>query len=632
MNLMEKRSIMKNEKETFLKTVRSPMNLKLRINKISTTPTAENTTQYLKSEEVYCKTSSNIDFDSFIKNRRQSLEKDSQCAREIDFTAEEEKYNKIQNNLVEDAMNTHYLISKLDSWDTEHVFEPNLKSRQMKLNKTSGVESILKINEIKHRISQFNLFKMNPKIKNYIKRSEIDQKSIFLQNINLSKTKFNFDVLSRDSNIYEKNQSLKINKHSSQRKSELSFEQFLFTSEEIQNQNAFDNVTSIEHYREIIRRKSKEESEHRKEILNRSKQFFEKKIEKEKLLKKRLELINEFQIYKEEIKLQIDAMTKKIERLKMSDTSPQKKTNMFKKMLSSLIVGDGKLSSLRDFEEEVQKTKNICQQKKIQVERKCESIMTKTNELNLEIKLLKIEINSLTNQQITYYLNILKDGIDVRYEGLSWVVKRLFELNAHLDQSKFPSFLDSNQVEYLIEYSKKCIENSHYKIILKTLKNRQRKIRDEKHQKLMKSLKTFLDSPNNDYLFNTNILGNTNSLSPQTVMIFKDLFGKDDLDSHKISNEESAVKKIVTQIKGYKSTTFNLFSKEENTQTNEDKAKFEDLFALRESIRKTEEEIRQLRASQMQIFKSRNEIFRLKKESMEYEILYAALFGNGIIV
>jgi hypothetical protein len=629
---MEKKSNTKIEKDTFLKTVRSPMNLKLRINKISPTPTAENTTQYLKSEDVYCKTSSNIDFDSFIKNKRGSLKRDSQPAREIDFTAEEEKFNKIKKNLVEDAMNTHYLISKLDSWDTEHVFEANLKSRQMKFNKPSGVESIIKINEIKQRISQFNLFKMNPKIKNYIKRSEIDQKSIFLQNINLSKTKFNFDVLSRDSKIYEKNQPLKINKHSSQRKSELSFEQFLFTSEEIQNQNAYDNVTSIEHYREIIRRKSKEESEHRKEILNKTKQFFEKKIEKDKLLKRKLELIAEFQRYKEEMKLQIDAMTKKIEKLKMSDTSPQKKTNMFKKMLSSLIVGDGKLASLRDFQEEVQKTKNISEQKKIQVERKCESIMTKTNELNLEIKLLKIEINSLTNQQITYYLNILKDGIDVRYEGLSWVVKRLIELNAHLDQSKFPSFLDSNQVEYLIEYSKKSIENSQFKIILKTLKNRQRKIRDEKHHKLMKSLKTFLDSPNNDYLFNTNILGNTNSFSPHTVMIFKDLFGKDDLDSHKISNEESAVKKIVTQIKGYKSTTFNLFSKEENTQTNEDKAKFEDLFALRESIRKTEEEIRQLRASQMQIFKSRNEIFRLKKESMEYEILYAALFGNGIIV
>jgi hypothetical protein len=79
-------------------------------------------------------------------------------------------------------------------------------------------------------------------------------------------------------------------------------------------------------------------------------------------------------------------------------------------------------------------------------------------DLEGEIKNLKNLYNTLAQEQIIYYNDILKRGIDVRYkafnkryEGLSWAVKRLIELNAHLDYSVFPRYLDHSQIDYLMK-------------------------------------------------------------------------------------------------------------------------------------------------------------------------------------
>lgn len=72
-------------------------------------------------------------------------------------------------------------------------------------------------------------------------------------------------------------------------------------------------------------------------------------------------------------------------------------------------------------------------------------------EVENEIKNLKSLYNSLAHEQRTYYMDIVKKGIDVRYEGLSWAIKRLIELNAHLDYSLFPRFLDHGQADYLLK-------------------------------------------------------------------------------------------------------------------------------------------------------------------------------------
>jgi hypothetical protein len=67
------------------------------------------------------------------------------------------------------------------------------------------------------------------------------------------------------------------------------------------------------------------------------------------------------------------------------------------------------------------------------------------------IKKQKSLSDSLTKDQRLYYMDILKKGIDVRHEGLCWVVKKIIELNNPLDYSNFPRYLDHSQIDYLLK-------------------------------------------------------------------------------------------------------------------------------------------------------------------------------------
>ena len=84
----------------------------------------------------------------------------------------------------------------------------------------------------------------------------------------------------------------------------------------------------------------------------------------------------------------------------------------------------------------------------------------------------KYLFEELSNGQKKYYLDILKKGTDTRNEGLTWIVKRLIELKVNIDPNMFPSFLDNEQIEYIINISKLGFEKSQLKLILTALKNR----------------------------------------------------------------------------------------------------------------------------------------------------------------
>jgi len=87
-------------------------------------------------------------------------------------------------------------------------------------------------------------------------------------------------------------------------------------------------------------------------------------------------------------------------------------------------------------------------------------------------KYYKYLFEEFSNGQKKYYLDILKKGTDTRNEGLTWIVKRLIELKVNIDPNMFPSFLDNEQIEYIINISKLGFEKSQLKLILTALKNR----------------------------------------------------------------------------------------------------------------------------------------------------------------
>ena len=93
--------------------------------------------------------------------------------------------------------------------------------------------------------------------------------------------------------------------------------------------------------------------------------------------------------------------------------------------------------------------------------------------INEDSNKLKMIQRKISQNQGNYYLEKLKKGLDIRSEGLSWIVIRLIELNIPLDSSLFPDFLDHDQIQYIIQISKYGYEINQLKIILDTLREKE---------------------------------------------------------------------------------------------------------------------------------------------------------------
>ena len=101
------------------------------------------------------------------------------------------------------------------------------------------------------------------------------------------------------------------------------------------------------------------------------------------------------------------------------------------------------------------------------------NIKMKIEEINNDSNQMRLIQQRLSHNQIKYYLNKLKKGKDIRYEGLSWIVTRLIELNVQIDSSLFPDFLDQEQIKYIILISKYGYEINQLKIILDSLREKE---------------------------------------------------------------------------------------------------------------------------------------------------------------
>ena len=94
-------------------------------------------------------------------------------------------------------------------------------------------------------------------------------------------------------------------------------------------------------------------------------------------------------------------------------------------------------------------------------------IKEKIEKINDELNQFQYLFNELKDQQIEYFFEKLKKGVDTRYEGLSWIVKKLMELKTSIKPDLFPNFLDQEQINYIIQISKLGFESNQLKQILK---------------------------------------------------------------------------------------------------------------------------------------------------------------------
>lgn len=124
------------------------------------------------------------------------------------------------------------------------------------------------------------------------------------------------------------------------------------------------------------------------------------------------------------------------------------------------------------FEEKVKKLNEELEIKKMENDKKIDKINKTIQTLDNEIKFIKNNLYILYSKQRDYYYEILIRGSDVRSIGLTWIIKRLVELNSNIDHSIFPRFLDNHEIDFILSIAYKSVEISQLKLFMKTLKFR----------------------------------------------------------------------------------------------------------------------------------------------------------------
>ena len=73
------------------------------------------------------------------------------------------------------------------------------------------------------------------------------------------------------------------------------------------------------------------------------------------------------------------------------------------------------------------------------------------NQVNDSLKKLHDNKKEEVEELYMHYLNILKEGKDTRSEGLSWIIREIFNLDKKVIISFFPKFLDKLCIKYLFD-------------------------------------------------------------------------------------------------------------------------------------------------------------------------------------
>lgn len=85
-------------------------------------------------------------------------------------------------------------------------------------------------------------------------------------------------------------------------------------------------------------------------------------------------------------------------------------------------------------------------------------------------KNLRKLLKKAKRELINVYCRILKDGQDIRSEGLRWAIKALWAINEPVPVSAFPKFLDDDSAQFLLNMAQKDIELNEFQARLDKLK------------------------------------------------------------------------------------------------------------------------------------------------------------------
>ena len=543
-------------------------------------------------------------------------------------------------------------VIKLRNWDRDNLIQISNESERLysslklkyskskskpKLIKLDSFQKILETSndELRKIIKNKTKASHNNIIQNFIKKDKEEQTILLLNNIAKTKNKFNFFTI-------ENNQ-------------QRSFESnFGFDSNSFNLLN--DKKINSQIYRKIIKEKKNQENYERRNLMNISIQYMNKKnerIESETELSKIFTEINnltsKFNEQKNNIKVEILNVQQSLENIQKEGKSTKEEL---------LYVSRQKTIEINNLN---QKIKTFHRKYLLNLKKQEEIKLKKEKEINLlkeEENYLKIIKLGILSSQKEYYLDILKKGYDVRDNGLVWCIKHLLELQSDLEYSHFPKFLNHQQCDYLIEQANIALEISQLKIIVKVLKNKNEKSNVEKKFAFFNQM--YLNAKKNKHLRKKNriqeeieMLRKKNNLLTKTDIhlnkVFNNLFNSHK-DAFKLQNDKKMEElKIENITKDLKETLLeqggNLNPKNDDIgsvfnligQDSETKDFLENIVLLRFRLDYLEKLQEDLKEQQIKLFK--NTIENHKKihkiltaeTSLQNDLVFSALFGNKVL-
>ena len=131
--------------------------------------------------------------------------------------------------------------------------------------------------------------------------------------------------------------------------------------------------------------------------------------------------------------------------------------NLFEKELNKL-TGDK-----FHFQEEIKQKRIIINENITKAEELLNKLQEKKNDINNTTKELKKNIKENKINLIKLYHLSLYEGLDFRYEGLSNIIRSIWNLGVEVDVAFMPKYLDKLLINFLFEHAKLVIQINNFK-------------------------------------------------------------------------------------------------------------------------------------------------------------------------
>jgi hypothetical protein len=595
--------------------------------------------------------------------------------------------NKKFKNDFQDNLNYNFELKKLDNWDflneatsqeqNKNLFVLNRRNNRRKSslinitenNNTNDYKNIGLLLKIKNDKNKMRIISRIKKLEEFFTDFGKEQDVLLLQGKNAKSKNYFLSAFcgENEKKFFEEKKDIR------------------------------DNTGSINYYKDMIRVRKRTEKNMQEELYKLAEKIHVAKKEKEEAENKGFELAKELK----EIYIKETNILKEIKVNKKASDKNHKNVNLNnlynneseteKKLIRTLseeeqnfnnFSPEPKMNKKKSIDEDyfnfsaekkkfkrnynlVKRRKNTIifnNLSKIKKKRKC--LLEEIAQNNLDIKekqyrfkRVKDRFNEKVKFLKEYYYQVLKKGLDVRKDGLSWIIVKLMELNAFIDKNHFPSFLSSSEINYLMELGIKQYELSELIKLFQIFKNHQKhlkeehikedkvkinKIKDEKFNKLLethrgKNINIGNDYPEyleeiqrkyeNDINVYLNEKAEEDNINKISNKINKFVLTMNDDDVYENFNENKFYKLFV--IPGSLSQYF--------VKDNKFRQYFDDIYYLNEEINKRKSQVKEMKDNEFKKYKN------LLKDNFDFEKngnaaiserskAFAAIFGNNIPV